>query len=98
MADSPALVMLQVDLGYLNPPDQVKTFMNHCLSAATTELQRKGVMLDSSDPADTHLLVLYAAWLYRKRDTGAGMPRMLEYALRNAQVHKTLAPDEEADA
>lgn len=96
MADSPALVMLQVDLGYLNPPEQVKTFMEHCLSAATTELQRKGVTLDSSDSADTHLLVMYAAWLYRKRDTGMGMPRMLEYALRNAQVYKGLVPSEEA--
>ena len=30
---------------------------------------------------DSQLVVMYAAWLWRKRDTGEGMPRMLRYAL-----------------
>lgn len=30
---------------------------------------------------DGMLIVMYAAWLYRKRSTGEGMPRMLRYTL-----------------
>lgn len=30
---------------------------------------------------DGMLIVMYAAWLYRKRATGEGMPRMLRYTL-----------------
>lgn len=92
--DFRTLTMLQVDLGYLNPPSTVVEYLTQLLAAADAELQRKGVMLDSSDPADVHLHVMYAAWLYRKRATGAAMPDMLRYALRNSQVHKAIAPKE----
>lgn len=29
------------------------------------------------------LVVQYASWMWRKRDTGEGMPRMVRYALNN---------------
>ena len=90
MEASAALSMLKVDLGFLSPAPEVLTYMEHLLSVAEKELDRKGIVLDNADPADVHLKVMYAAWLYRKRDTGAGMPRMLEYALRNAQVRSQL--------
>lgn len=95
--DLRTLTMLQVDLGYLNPPATVHDYLVQLLAAAQQELERKGVILNSSDPADVHLHVMYAAWLYRKRATGAAMPDMLRYALRNAQVHKALMPKEAAE-
>lgn len=92
--DFRTLTMLQVDLGHLNPPETVQGYLVQLLAAAQQELERKGVILNSADPADVHLHVMYAAWLYRKRATGAAMPDMLRYALRNAQVHKALTPKE----
>ncbi|MDE6729629.1 MAG: hypothetical protein K2J71_02495 [Oscillospiraceae bacterium] len=32
---------------------------------------------------DLHLELMYAAWMWRKRDTGETMPRMLRYQLNN---------------
>ena len=96
MADNPALAMLKVDLGFLNPAVEVLDYLQYLLDAASKALAKKGVVLDSSDPEDLHLHVMYAAWLYRKRATGAAMPDMLRYALRNAQVHKALTPKEAA--
>lgn len=89
-----ALKMLEVDLGYMKPPGEIEDYLTHLLDAAARELKRRGVQIDSSDPADLHLHVMYAAWLYRKRATGAAMPDMLRYALRNSQVHDALTPKE----
>lgn len=52
------------------------------LSNAQAEIQREGVVLgDSVD--DDQLTIMYAAWTWRRRDTGDGMPRMLRFALNN---------------
>lgn len=32
---------------------------------------------------DAQLVVMYSAWIWRRRDTGEGMPRMLRYQLNN---------------
>lgn len=52
------------------------------LQSAQARITEEGVTLtDSVD--DSLLTVQYAAWLWRRRDTGEGMPRMLRYALNN---------------
>lgn len=75
------LEMLKVDLG-------ITTFayderLNLYLENAQTEITREGVILDMSNVGDMQLVVSYAAWMWRKRDTGDGMPRMLRYQLNN---------------
>jgi hypothetical protein len=37
------------------------------------------------------LVVMYAAWLWRKRDNMEGMPRMLRYALNNRIFQEKMA-------
>ena len=52
------------------------------LNTAEKEIKREGYTLtDSID--DANLQVMYAAWLWRKRDTGDGMPRMIRWQLNN---------------
>lgn len=72
------LSYLKIDLGITTTAydNRLTQYLEH----AQTEIQREGVTLNSGDD---QLVVMYAAWLWRKRDTGEGMPRMLRYALNN---------------
>lgn len=58
-------------------------FLSHLIEAAKTEIAREGITLSLSDAADLNLVVMYAAYLYRKREGDTAMPRMLRYALNN---------------
>lgn len=56
------------------------------IPAAQEAIRQEGITLDLSEIADCNLVVMYAAYLYRKRaetEASAGMPRMLRYALNN---------------
>lgn len=58
------------------------TLLTHDLGAAEKMIVREGITLtDSVD--DSHLIVMYASYLFEKRNTGEPMPRMLRYALNN---------------
>ena len=52
------------------------------LTEAQTELTAQGIVLEDT-VADRELVVMYAAWLWRDRVTGAPMPRMLVTARNN---------------
>ena len=52
------------------------------LEAAQAQMTREGITLQSSVDDDT-LTIMYAAWMWRRRDSGEGMPRMLRYAINN---------------
>lgn len=52
------------------------------LSNAQKEISREGVEI-GDDVDDSQLVIMYAAWTWRKRENGDGMPRMLRYALNN---------------
>lgn len=74
------LQMLKVDLGISTTAydDRLTQF----LQTAAKEIEREGYKLtDSID--DANLQIMYAAWMWRRRDTGAGMPRMLRWQLNN---------------
>ena len=74
------LEALKIDLG-INK-DNYDDRLNEYLNYAQAEIEREGIeLIDNIE--DNNLIVMYAAWLWRKRDTGEGMPRMLRYALNN---------------
>ena len=52
------------------------------LQKAAAKIEDEGVDLTGSI-ADGELVVMYAAWQWRKRDSGDGMPRMLRLELNN---------------
>ena len=81
MADSTMLAMLKTDLGIITST-AYDARLTQLLTAAESAIRKEGAStLDASDPLDQQLIVMYAAWTWRKRDTGEGMPRMLRYAL-----------------
>lgn len=75
------LTMLKVDLGITT--DAYDERLNQYLESAKSMISREGVFLDETAPEDMQIIVMYAAWLWRRRDTGEGMPRMIRWALNN---------------
>lgn len=71
---------LKIDLGITT--DAYDDRLTIYLQTAQNRIEEEGVTLtDSVD--DNQLTVQYAAWMWRRRDSGEGMPRMLRYALNN---------------
>lgn len=73
------LANLKIDLGITT--DAYDTRLEQYIRAAAAFITEQGATLDYDSVQDTQLIVMYAAWTWRKRDTGEGMPRMLRYAL-----------------
>lgn len=76
-----ALTLLKIDLGIKTAAYDVRLYA--VIESAIEMIQREGVELDLENAEDAQLVVMYAAWLWRRRDTGEGMPRMLRYTLNN---------------
>lgn len=79
MTDAATLLpYLKIDLGISTAAydSRLTQYIQH----AQVALQRAGITLNSGDD---QLTVMYAAWQWRKRDTGEGMPRMLRIELNS---------------
>ena len=83
------LSMLKIDLGITTTAydDRLTAY----IESAIAQIQREGAGLDLSDAEDMQLVVMYAAWMWRRRDTGEGMPRMIRYALNNRVFSEKMA-------
>ena len=83
MADSTMLAMLKTDLGIITST-AYDARLTQLLTAAESAIRKEGAStLDASDPLDQQLIVMYAAWMWRRRDSMEGMPQMLRRALNN---------------
>ena len=77
------LTMLKTDLGILTTT-AYDARLTQLLTAAEKAITAEGAStLDASDAMDMQLIVMYAAWLWRRRDNMDGMPRMLRWTLNN---------------
>lgn len=76
------LSMLKVDLG-IKSTTAYDERLSQYIEAADQAIREMGATLDYTVLKDNQLVVMYAAWTWRKRDSGEGMPRMLRYALNN---------------
>ena len=94
MADSTMLAMLKTDLG-ISTSTAYNTRLEQLLTVAQSAITEEGAStLDASDPLDMQLIVMYAAWLWRRRDSMDGMPRSLRYQLnRRIFAEKAVADD-----
>lgn len=83
---STQLAMLKVDLGLLTITQEQETYLAQLLDAAQLRLTDDGITLTDGNAQHDALVVMYAAWLYRKRDQDPdkqAMPKMLSL-LRNS--------------
>ena len=87
------LTMLKTDLGILTTT-AYDVRLTQLLTAAEKAITAEGAStLDASDISDMQLIVMYAAWLWRRRDGMEGMPRMLRYALNNRVLGEKAGDD-----
>lgn len=76
------LEMLKIDLGITTTAYDER--LGQYLTSAQQMIEREGVTaLNLSTLEDQQLVVMYAAWLWRRRDSMEGMPRMLRWVLNN---------------
>lgn len=75
------LAALKIDLGITTTAYDDR--LTQYLGAAAEAIKGEGITLDPGLVSDDNLQISYAAWLWRKRDDGSGMPRMLRWALNN---------------
>ena len=80
MITADLLAMLKVDLGIT--ANAYTDRLTEYLKAASADMSREGVQLEDN-VEDNQLVVQYAAWLWRSRESGDAMPRMLRYRLNN---------------
>lgn len=72
------LAAVKIDLGIVTHAYDER--LTEYIEAARKEITREGVTLTEDDD---HLVAIYTEWLWRRRDSGEGMPRMVRYALNN---------------
>lgn len=76
------LTMLKTDLGISTTAYDAR--LTQLLASATLAIIAAGATtLSQTDPLDMQLIVMYAAWLWRRRDGMDAMPMMLRRALNN---------------
>lgn len=72
------LTALKIDLGITTTAYDER--LTAIIEASQTALEITGITLEST-ASDNQLVIMYASWLWRRRDSGEGMPRMLQYAI-----------------
>ncbi len=86
MTTAEMLAALKVDLGITSTAYDDR--LTQYIQAAEKSIKDEGVTLDLTNLEHIQLVVMYAGWQWRKRDTGEGMPRMVRYQLNNLIFHQ----------
>lgn len=78
------LTMLESDLDMLHVDGRRQVYLENLINAAVGFIAREGVKLaEPYSYEDGTLIVMYAAYLFRKRAVNEPMPRSLRWALNN---------------
>ena len=86
------LDMLRTDLGITTNKYDVRLYK--LIESAQKMIETEGITIDDTDPPDQQLVVSYAAWMWRRRDTMEGMPRMLRWQLNNRLMSQKMKETE----
>ncbi len=81
ISDAEKLTMLKTDLGISSTA--YDTRLAQYIKSAEASIKREGATLDFEKIDDVTLVVMYANWMWSRRESGEGMPRMLRYTLNN---------------
>lgn len=81
MTDEHLLALLRADLE--QPSPTVNDYLMHLIDVSKERIKTKGIVIDEESHEDAGIIVMYAAWLYRKRKTQEPMPRMLSSAIHD---------------
>lgn len=87
------LTMLKTDLGIMSTSAYDLRLEQYLKQAAKAIQQEGATTVDPCNSDDAELIVKYAAWQWRRRDTMEGMPRMLRWMLNNRIMAEKAATD-----
>ena len=93
MSSKQILTILKYNLDIIPSDTSRDEYLLHLINAATALIEREGATLTDT-VEDGQLVVMYAAYLYRKRATDEPMPRMLRWALNNRIFSEKMKEDE----
>lgn len=81
MTEAERLAALKIDLGITATAydERLKQYLN----VAAENIKNEGVTLDYSRYDHNQIVIMYAGWMWRRRESGQGMPRMVRYQLNN---------------
>lgn len=86
------LGMLKIDLGISTTAYDSR--LGQYITSAQAEVSREGVSFpETLTLDDMQLIVMYAAWMWKRRESGDGMPRMVRYLLNNRIVAQKMGGD-----
>ena len=77
------LTMLKTDLGIMSSNAYDARLTQYITYAIAYIIAEGTQTLNITQPEDAQLVVMYAAWMWRRRDSMEGMPQMLRRALNN---------------
>lgn len=83
------LSMVKINLGISTTAYDAAITDN--IAYARSCLEDLGLILDETSTSDAMLTVMYTTWLWRERETGQKMPRMLETAINNKFAHQVMS-------
>lgn len=93
MANQEIREMLKIDLGITVTNYDPR--LDAIILSAEREITAAGATLDLTDPRHVQVVIIYAAWMWRRRDTGAAMPPMVRRALNNLVFGQKMAAGED---
>ena len=80
MNDAAILTSVKTDLGIMS--NVYDTRLTEYIKGAEAAIKREGIAL-TDNVEDRDLVARYAAWLWKKRDSGQGLPKMIRWQLNN---------------
>lgn len=86
------LTALKYNLDIIPTDTTRDEYLTQLITSAKAMIRREGLML-SGTVEDGQLVVMYAAYLYRKRAVDEPMPRMLRWALNNRIFAQKMVED-----
>lgn len=81
MTDAELLALFKLQIQILT--DALDEYLTQVLNARMGMIRREGIVADMSSAEYVQILLMQAAYLYNKRDTGEGEPRALRFAKNN---------------
>ena len=91
MTDEQILAMLKSNLSMMTTAQD--NYLGFLIESSEKNIAEMGITLDLNESDDVNLVVMYAAYLFRKRaEDNPAMPRMLQFAIHNRLFSEKMKP------
>lgn len=92
MDENTMLTAVKIDLGITTTAYDSR--LRQYIDSAKAAIEREGIVINNESVEDGNMIVMYAAHLWRKRDTQEGMPKMLRWMMNNRLFSQKMNEEE----